>query len=352
MNASESRLLDFVYGLHELQTVNELSERVCKGLTELVDGENVIICTHDGTNKVITSVVAKHMFSKANLMPEINQNGMMAQHPFWDQVFKEGMSAQVLSDLVSKGDWHRNPLYAEVFRPDGIEDQMNATLQGTPGNFVTLNVLKGRRGFRTEERERFLRLGKHISQAFFNARVSELTGVTANTHGAAIQIAVDLLGNPAGGPSSLSPSANFLFQSGGGFIDPVRDWLRGKVSRMNQGLLESNVRPLCLKAGGNVWLFTLRRDLFGAGYLLQGAVKTLSQDATCLSLREQEIMRLVCSGKTNQEIAGRLGLGTETVKTHLKHVFRKLSVPNRTAAVKAWHQTMSVSEEGGGSWTS
>lgn len=52
-----------------------------------------------------------------------------------------------------------------------------------------------------------------------------------------------------------------------------------------------------------------------------------------LSPREQEVLRLLCQGQRNKEIAVRLGVTVGTVKTHLRHVFRKLQVYDRTGAI-------------------
>jgi len=52
-----------------------------------------------------------------------------------------------------------------------------------------------------------------------------------------------------------------------------------------------------------------------------------------LSPRECEILELIAGGQSNKSIARALGLGPETVKTHLKNVFAKLGVERRTQAV-------------------
>lgn len=48
-----------------------------------------------------------------------------------------------------------------------------------------------------------------------------------------------------------------------------------------------------------------------------------------LSQREIEIIKLVKAGKRNKEIANQLGISTETVKSHLHNVFKKLKVKSR-----------------------
>lgn len=55
-----------------------------------------------------------------------------------------------------------------------------------------------------------------------------------------------------------------------------------------------------------------------------------------LSEREIQIISLVVEGLTNQEIADRLYLSVETVKTYMRRILEKLQVPDRTqAALKA-----------------
>jgi DNA-binding NarL/FixJ family response regulator len=52
-----------------------------------------------------------------------------------------------------------------------------------------------------------------------------------------------------------------------------------------------------------------------------------------LTSRELEVLRLIASGLTNDEIASRLVLGAGTVKTHVNHIFFKLGLRNRAEAV-------------------
>jgi len=54
-----------------------------------------------------------------------------------------------------------------------------------------------------------------------------------------------------------------------------------------------------------------------------------------LTPRQREVMELVAEGRSNKEIARRLGLGPGTVKVHLAAAFRALGVNNRAAAVAA-----------------
>jgi DNA-binding NarL/FixJ family response regulator len=52
-----------------------------------------------------------------------------------------------------------------------------------------------------------------------------------------------------------------------------------------------------------------------------------------LTEREISILRLVAIGKANKQVAAELGLSEETIKGHLKNIFSKLDVADRTHAV-------------------
>lgn len=51
-----------------------------------------------------------------------------------------------------------------------------------------------------------------------------------------------------------------------------------------------------------------------------------------LSRREQDVLRLLVTGKTDREIAGALFIGSRTVQTHIAHIFAKLGVNARAEA--------------------
>ncbi|MEU0569771.1 response regulator transcription factor [Nonomuraea sp. NPDC005983] len=64
-------------------------------------------------------------------------------------------------------------------------------------------------------------------------------------------------------------------------------------------------------------------------------MKRMRDPGTALSAREVEILELLASGEGNREIARRLFITEATVKTHLVHIYSKLGVETRTAAVTA-----------------
>jgi DNA-binding CsgD family transcriptional regulator len=63
----------------------------------------------------------------------------------------------------------------------------------------------------------------------------------------------------------------------------------------------------------------------------------LTLAAEPLSRRELDVLRLMADGQSNQEIAHVLVVALNTVKMHIKHIYRKLNVKNRVQAVAQAH---------------
>ena len=72
-----------------------------------------------------------------------------------------------------------------------------------------------------------------------------------------------------------------------------------------------------------------------ASQLLKGVANRVSQDEkgeSSLTERELLVLRLVASGASNSEIADKLSISVNTVKSHLKNILEKLHLENRTQA--------------------
>ncbi len=63
-----------------------------------------------------------------------------------------------------------------------------------------------------------------------------------------------------------------------------------------------------------------------------------SRDAGGLSEREAVILRAVARGLTNKEIGRELWLSEQTVKFHLRNIYRKLGISSRTEAARYAHE--------------
>lgn len=79
----------------------------------------------------------------------------------------------------------------------------------------------------------------------------------------------------------------------------------------------------------------LQKSSDGEGADISISKKAFSALSTAASIseREQEVLRFVAAGLSNKDIATRLVVADSTVKTHLKNIYRKLSVNSRVQAV-------------------
>lgn len=64
-------------------------------------------------------------------------------------------------------------------------------------------------------------------------------------------------------------------------------------------------------------------------------VDKIREPAVSLSDRELQILRLIADGATNRQVADHLFISQATVKTHVLHIYGKLGVNDRAAAVAA-----------------
>ena len=93
-------------------------------------------------------------------------------------------------------------------------------------------------------------------------------------------------------------------------------------------------RAVRVVAGGGAWLDPAVTGRVLAMYRSATPPRAgRDADLDALTSREREVLALIGQGKTNAEIAAELFVGEGTVKTHINHVFTKLQLRDRAAAV-------------------
>jgi DNA-binding NarL/FixJ family response regulator len=103
------------------------------------------------------------------------------------------------------------------------------------------------------------------------------------------------------------------------------------------------LRALRAGAAGYLLKNGIRKELLDAIRLVHSGRRAMSPDIAHelavhaldepLTGRELTVLRFVADGQSNQQIASQLGLSADTIKAHLKSIFAKLQVNDRTAAV-------------------
>ena len=99
------------------------------------------------------------------------------------------------------------------------------------------------------------------------------------------------------------------------------------VMWLNGTRIPDNVMSMALKMH-DYMEFNLLRDLDVEPPSIASRVARFG-----LTAREQDVVELLCCGRTNREIGDCLQISLATMKTHLLHIFEKLGVENRSAVV-------------------
>lgn len=111
-------------------------------------------------------------------------------------------------------------------------------------------------------------------------------------------------------------------------VDLVRAGARGFVSKASDlNELITGVRALA--AGGSFF------DSRAAGAVLD-CVRGHSGTDSGLSVREEQILRMVCQGKSNHVIAERMSLSVSSIKNHLRALFVRFEATDRASLVNAY----------------
>ena len=142
-----------------------------------------------------------------------------------------------------------------------------------------------------------------------------------------------------------------LRMPGGGGLDAIteltRRGIRGKVLVLTTWDTDTDTLP-AIEAGATGYLLkdAPQDELFNAvrqaadgrtvlspavASRLVSAVRTPAPSP--LAARERQVLELVAKGTSNRDIARELFISEATVKTHLSHIFTKLDVTDRAAAV-------------------
>jgi DNA-binding NarL/FixJ family response regulator len=101
--------------------------------------------------------------------------------------------------------------------------------------------------------------------------------------------------------------------------------------------LESGAKGYILKEAPHQTLVrAIEKVAAGEGYVdpaLMPDVLAANRRDDMLTGREREILQLLADGMSNADVAGKLFISQETVKSHVRHILTKLEADTRTQAV-------------------
>ena len=341
------RVSTFLHGLYACREAEHFAPWLLGGLSELVPSEQATF-NHIAPCVPWTQVIA------CPEQPNLDQTTRrftehVGEHPVFQHYLKTGdPGAYKISDFVSAADYHHMPIYRRLYRELGYEDQMAMSL-APPASEITAVAL-GRRTRSFKERDRHVMnfIRPHLNQAWQNVRAFDRMNrqlrLHEQIHGWLNQAMVVL--DDAGRIIQCSaPARQWLDEHFADGPAHARDaklppalhrWLHARTT--SPAAPNVPVRPLIRTHQDHrliVRLF-IDRDPTRHVLLLERRATAAAADHlrhAGLTRREIEVMLQLDQGKTNQEIAAALHISLPTVKKHLEHIFNKLNVTHRTAAI-------------------
>jgi DNA-binding NarL/FixJ family response regulator len=98
--------------------------------------------------------------------------------------------------------------------------------------------------------------------------------------------------------------------------------------------MESGAKGYVLKeAPHDTLLHAIERVAKGEGYVDRALMPDFLSGKEMLTGREREILKLLADGMSNADVAQKLFISQETVKSHVRHILTKLEADTRTHAV-------------------
>jgi DNA-binding NarL/FixJ family response regulator len=171
------------------------------------------------------------------------------------------------------------------------------------------------------------------------ASVDDAVAVVVDRQPRVVLLDVHLPGGTGGGGAEVirlagprAPGTLFLALSVSDAADDVvsviRAGARGYITKSSSG---AEVSDAARRVAGGDAVFSPRLagfvlDAFGA---VAGETAATVDELDRLSVREQEVMRLIARGYAYKEVAGSLFISPKTVETHVSAVLRKLQLSSR-----------------------
>jgi DNA-binding CsgD family transcriptional regulator len=345
-NADLQKISVFVRDLHSLGSVNAILDHVAQSLTTLIPADNVFVPARDSTTGRM-SVLANNVGPRlTQLWPILvslrNENPALSYH-----LSNPWSSAFTMSDLLPRSQWMKTAVFNEFYAKLEMLERLSISLPFARPSTVAVVAHRARSSFTERDRTVLNLLHLNISEACRTARmhVVPLSHSMMDAVEALAGISIVVL-SASGRVKFYSKLSERHFEDffqreipfHGGLPITVERWARREIASLGTSDLAIRPpQPLYLRLGEKSLCLRLATTADRTGYLLllkveDPALQLAKLTSLELGPRATEVLYWLAKGKRNAEIGIILGMAPETVKTHLKTIFRHLNVENRTAA--------------------
>lgn len=345
--ADLTTVLDFTRRLYTITEAARLPAWVCRELPRLVGADHVT------WNDMALSVPWTEVHEHPRLQGFDDRCGIFArhlfEHPGLQHFLATGDPGPVkISDFLNARQFHRLPIYDALYRDLRYEDQFGMCLESPGPRTRAVALARDRHNFQERDRAMLQVVRPHLARALDNAEILR----RARAGRAPLEEPVSQARRPVlayvDERGRLRPpmhQARELLQRimvhnrrapCDALPEPLAQWYRAARRRkLPAPTFVHHCGERCLIAR-----LIAGPDPSGETAMLVLEERTSPRAARrlrCqgLSRREIEVLCQLEQGKTNREIAAALFISPATVKKHLEHIFGKLGVNNRTAAVAA-----------------
>jgi len=290
-------------------------ELVLRSLCSFVHGD-VGVLTEAPAGRLVTHATDPALGSARDAARELwLQCQTRGEHPvvaYWDRT-GDGR-AVMLSDFLDARALHRTELYQVFWRPFAVEHAIGTRVRLSVG-LLDLASYRTSRDFSDRDRLVLDELRFHATRLLRRAEVHDLVVASTGAFGLTSREAEILAWVARGGTNADIGAALFLAP---GTVKKHLDSIYHKVGVRTRSQAASVVLSVGYTTGRSV-------DASTPG--------EMARTIPGLTHREGEALAWVALGKTNVEIGTLMGIAPDTAKQHLDHVYRKLDVATRTAAV-------------------
>jgi DNA-binding CsgD family transcriptional regulator len=336
-------LLRCLQNIHSVRDLDRFPEQVGSALKPLIPHDFYVHAEVDGQSR--TTVLVTSQPSIAAIVPDFqavfdrygHENPLPAAH-------QKHAGALKISDFLSERQFRRSSLYNELFRPAGVHYQMSIVLPSREGIIRGVVLNRGTRDFSERERTLLDLVRPLLAQSRRNAEAFTQIQRALRTVGQEV-VYLDRDGQIRhagdGARARMQPYFRDHALWDRRLPDAIERWVRVQRDHFPAGAhdLATSREPLVLFQADRrlVIRFVPGRDAEEEGLLLleeqQVRVSPESLVALGISRREGEVLSLVAQGKTPVEVAEMLVISTGTVEKHLEHIYARLGVHSRAAAV-------------------
>ena len=275
------------------------------------------------------------------------------RHPICAYQDRTGdFSARMLSDFVTRRELHRLEIYTEWLGPGGIEAQLVVGLPAPPWHTKVFLFHSGGADFRERDRLLLDLLQPHLVHLYESAKSRRVAAaLAAGAEAAGELVVLDSRDAIAFATARAHRLMHHYCGHGRGARLPalVEEWACHDRRRLNGGSLPPPGRPLTIERDGRRLVVTRLNGEDRALLLTEEAAGAAGSKP--LSWRQWQVLTLVEAGRSNAEIATALCISPGTARTHLEHIYAKLGVHSRTAAVARARGLAGVATEFGGTGT-